>query len=66
MLKMESCLVLGQPPAMQRWVAGQSMGRAELGMCLMYRADMKQESEVLTDSPCLLIFESTEALLTTK
>lgn len=38
MLVMESCLLPGQPPAMECWLMGQSVGTAQLEMCLMYRA----------------------------
>lgn len=48
MLMMESCLVLGQPPAIERWLTGQGVGTVQPGIHLLYRADMEQENEVLT------------------
>lgn len=45
---MGSCLVLGQPPAMERWLTGQSVGTVQPGIRLLYRADTEQENEVLT------------------
>lgn len=47
-LMMESCLVPGQPPAIEQWLIGQSVSMAQLGTC----AEQTQNgSEVLTDSP---------------
>lgn len=47
-LMMESCLVLGQPPARECWLTGQSVGTVQPGVRLQYRADVEQENEVLT------------------